>query len=152
MVINLEELSTLSDNQLSELKEIITKKNIRLRRPYGRVNETLARRASFPGSTNDKKILTDTTGSRRFLVFDVSKVDYKHNVDVEKVYSQALSLYKNGFKFWFDEEEIQEINLNNEQFRAKSIVEELLLLTYLPTQEDDATVILSATDILTELN
>jgi predicted P-loop ATPase len=152
MIINLEELSTLSEKQLNELKEIITKKNIRLRRPYGRVNETLPRRASFTGSTNDKKILSDTTGSRRFLVFEAVRINYQHSVDIDQVLSQALGLYRIGTKFWFDESEIQTINQNNEQYRFKSVEEEFLLSLFSPCEEKDKTHTLSTSEIMAEIN
>ncbi len=152
IVINLEEISSLTPTQLNELKEIITKKQIRLRRPYGRVNETLPRRASFTGSTNDKSILSDTTGSRRFLVFDVKKIDYQHCVDINLVISQALSLYRQGFKFWFDETEIPIINQNNEQYREVTAEEELLLQLFSPCNEMGATDFLTTTQIMVELN
>ena len=144
--------SSLTDRQLNELKEIITKKHIRLRRPYGRENETLPRRASFTGSTNDQKILSDTTGSRRFLVFDASRIKYQHSVDINMVYSQAIHLYRQGFKFWFDNSEIQTITKNNEQYRAKSVEESLLIQSFTPTNKEEATDFLTATEILLELN
>ena len=152
MLINLEELSILSPKQQYELKEIITMKQIRIRRPYGRVNETLPRRASFIGSTNDKKILSDTTGSRRFLVFDVLSIRHLHTIDINLVFSQAFSLYNQKFKYWFDGSEIQMINQNNEQFREVSAEEELLLLMLSPCYERDATDFLATTQVMVELN
>src|SRR5690554_7652834 len=45
---------------------------------------------------------------------------YTHNIDINSAYAQAMQLYKNGFRYWFNQEEIKEINLNNEQYQIKS--------------------------------
>src|SRR4030095_11423 len=100
ILIDLDELENLSKQQIGSLKEIITKSNIRIRRAYGRNNESLPRRASFAGSVNTAQFLTDTTGNRRFLCFNVSEIDYQNKIDMSLIYAQALTLFKSGFKFW----------------------------------------------------
>jgi predicted P-loop ATPase len=127
MLINLDELENFNRTEVGSLKEIITKDRIRIRRPYGSISENLVRRASFIGSVNTTQFLNDTTGSRRFLCFEVLAIDYLSKIDLGKVYSQALELYKSGFKFWFDEIEVQELSENNEKYQIKYLEEELLL-------------------------
>ena len=85
LIINLDELESLSRASASAIKEIITKSDIRIRRPYGRFAEKLIRRASFVGSINEDQILNDTTGSRRFLIHEVIDLDYQHDVDIDAV-------------------------------------------------------------------
>lgn len=127
MLINLDELENLNRTEIGTLKELITKTHIRMRKAYGHNNETLPRRASFAGSVNTAQFLNDTTGSRRFLCFEVEHIEYTHNIDINMVYAQAIELYKNGFRYWFNQEEIKEIDLNNEQYQIRSPEEELLL-------------------------
>lgn len=127
MLINLDELENLNRTELGTMKEIITKTSIRIRRPYGYSTETLPRRATFTGSVNNKEFLSDTTGSRRFLCFEVTAIDYQHTIPLDGVYAQAKHLLDNGFKYWFDQAEIEAINRNNEQYRSMSVDEELLL-------------------------
>ncbi len=127
LLINMDELETLTKYKEGALKEIITKSEIRIRRPYGRFSDKLTRRASLCGSVNDGAILQDPSGSRRFLIHSVQKINYEHNIDMDKVYSQALHLYKDGFKFWFDGADIQQIQAHNKQFENMSAEEELLL-------------------------
>jgi len=153
MLIILDELAYLSQKQLNELKEIITKKDVQLRRAYGRFTERMPRRASFAGSGNDKEVLTDTTGSRRFLCFTLEhNINNNHQVDLNMVYAQALALYKSGFQYWFDLDEIGEINKNNEQYRIKSVEEEYLLLTFEPASKGQVCQRLATAEILTFLN
>jgi hypothetical protein len=134
MLINLDELENLNRTEIGSLKELITKTHIRIRRAYGHNNETLPRIASFAGSVNTVQFLNDTTGSRRFLSFEVTGIKYDHKVSLDDVYSQALHLFISGFRFWFNGEEIDAINTNNEQYQLHSPEEELLLTWFEPVK------------------
>lgn len=148
MLINLDELENLNRTEIGSLKEIITKTHIRMRKAYGHNNENMPRRASFAGSVNTAQFLNDTTGSRRFLCFEVENIEYTHNIDIHKVYAQALKLYKSNFRHWFNQEEIKEINANNEQYQLRSPEEELLLTWFESATKENAQYFLNATQIL----
>jgi predicted P-loop ATPase len=75
MLINLDELENLNRSEIGSLKEIITKTQIRMRKAYGHNNETMPRRASFAGSVNTAQFLNDSTGSRRFLCFELEGIN-----------------------------------------------------------------------------
>ncbi|MEI6750268.1 MAG: VapE domain-containing protein [Bacteroidota bacterium] len=149
--INMDELENMNRTEIGTFKELITKSAIRLRRAYGHNNESLPRRASFMGSVNTSQFLNDTTGSRRFLCFEVSSIRYDHNVDVANVYAQALALVKQGFRFYFNKDEIRHINANNEQYQIKSIEEELLLTWFRHPKTNESPLYLSTSQILTKL-
>ncbi|MFD3003091.1 VapE domain-containing protein [Pontibacter toksunensis] len=152
MLINLDELENLNRSEIGSLKSLITQSNINIRRPYGRNSENLTRRASFAGSINNNQFLNDSTGSRRFLVAEVSYIDYQHEVNINMVLSQALTLFKEGFQYWFDEAEQEQINDNNSQYQRTSLEEESLLDKFMPAEENDQeAVYLTTTDIANEL-
>lgn len=151
-LINIDELEVLSRKQLGSLKQLLTKESVKIRRPYGRINENMPRRASFISSINDKEFLTDLTGSRRFLIFEALTIDYKHSINMDDVYSQAVALWKSGFKFWFDTDEITEINRYNERYRVKTIEEEIVLNMYEPCEKGMETSRKTASEILTEIH
>lgn len=151
MLINLDELENLNRTEIGSLKELITKTHIRIRRAYGHNNETLPRCASFAGSVNTAQFLNDTTGSRRFLSFEVTDIKYEHKVSLIDVYSQALHLFKSGFRFWFNRDEIVAINQNNEQYQLRSPEEELLLTWFESCTKEDANTFLTASQILAKL-
>ncbi|MFV0196233.1 DUF5906 domain-containing protein [Empedobacter falsenii] len=151
MLINLDELENLNKTEIGSLKEIITKSHIRMRKAYGHNNETLPRRASFAGSVNTAQFLNDTTGSRRFLCFEVEHIEYHHNVNLDNCYKQALHLIDQGFRYWFNNEEIKNINQNNEQYQIKSPEEELLLTWFDKADKETATAFLNTTQIATRL-
>jgi hypothetical protein len=151
MLINLDELENLNRTEIGSLKELITKTHIRIRRAYGHNNETLPRIASFAGSVNTVQFLNDTTGSRRFLSFEVTDIKYDHKVALNDVYSQALHLFQSGFRFWFNRDEITAINQNNEQYQLRSPEEELLLTWFEACSRDNANAFLTASQILAKL-
>ena len=147
MLINLDELENLNRSEIGSLKEIITKTQIRMRKAYGHNNETMPRRASFAGSVNTAQFLNDSTGSRRFLCFELEGIQYQHDVDINLAFSQALFLFKSGFRHWFDQEEIKSITENNEQYQLHSPEEELLLTWFEPCDRENATLFLNASQI-----
>jgi flagellar biosynthesis GTPase FlhF len=151
MLINLDELENLNRSEIGSLKEIITKTQIRMRKAYGHNNETMPRRASFAGSVNTAQFLNDSTGSRRFLCFELEGIQYQHDVDINMAFSQALYLFKSGFKFWFDQEEIKAITASNEQYQLRSPEEELLLTWFEPCEREKANIFLNASQIASKL-
>jgi hypothetical protein len=151
MLINLDELENLNRSEIGSLKEIITKTQIRMRKAYGHNNETMPRRASFAGSVNTAQFLNDSTGSRRFLCFELEGIQYQHKVDINLAFSQALFLFKSGFRHWFDQEEIKFITENNEQYQLHSPEEELLLTWFSPCEREKANIFLNASQIAAKL-
>ena len=147
LLINLEELGTQNRTEQNELKEVITKANINVRLPYGRFPEIKIRRASFCGSVNDIQFLTDPTGSRRFLVNEALSINYKHTLDMDKVYAQAYHLFKDGFKYYFTPDEVTMINQQNEQYTQHTVEEEMLLLTCTPGTEERTDQFWAATEL-----
>jgi len=122
-----------------------------MRRAYGHHIEAFTRRASFMGSVNSSQFLTDSTGSRRFLCFEVLSINYQHAIDLRMVYSQAYELFQQGFKFYFDREEIDAITESNEQFQINTVEEELLLTYFQKVSQTEATRFLSAAQILNQI-
>lgn len=126
LYVNLDELAAFRRNDIDNMKELITKHEIQFRRPYATYSENFIRRASFMGSVNHFHFLSDETGNRRFLPFTVTAIDYKHAIDMDEIYAQAYSLYQSDFKYWFDAQEILEIQENNEQYMEASIEQQLI--------------------------
>jgi predicted P-loop ATPase len=111
----------------------------------------MPRRASFAGSVNTAQFLNDSTGSRRFLCFEVEEIQYQHDVDINMIYAQALHLFNEGFRYWFDQEEIKAISDNNEQYQLRSPEEELLLTWFEPATKETANSFLNASQIASKL-
>ena len=150
-LVNLDELETLNRSEIGELKQVITSGQIKIRRPYARVDETFPRRASLMGSVNTTEFLNDPTGSRRFLSFEVYKIDYEHAINMDDVYSQAKYLFETGYQYYFNFKEIEEITENNEQFQFKPLEEEYLMQYFEPCTQEKADFFLNASQVLEKL-
>ena len=153
MLINIDELQGLKSSDIEALKALITSKEVKIRRPYAVNHESLPHRASFVGSVNSREFLTDVTGNRRFLCFEVLSIEYNHNVPLDRVYAQAVSLFNSGFQYWFDKEDVEFLNQNNEEFRIRPMEEELLLKYFDPcTEDEELKQFMTATEIMNTLS
>ena len=131
-LIDLEELDVMNASEVNQLKALVTDPSVNLRPVYARYTVRRAHIASFCGTGNNPRFLTDLTGHRRWLPFMIEAIDspYDHPFDYEGIYAQAYALYRNGFRYWFDDEENAELERHNRQFEEPCIEEELIR-TYL---------------------
>ncbi len=122
IIINLDELSSRTKFELNQLKSLFSKDSVRVRHPFARKAQTDPRRASFLGSTNEDTFLTDTTGSVRWLCFEIESINFAYyGIPIDLVWSQAYSLYKSDFKFQMTREEIKENETRNQKFQQNSV-------------------------------
>ncbi len=99
------------------------------------------RLASFCASGNKREFLTDTTGNRRWLPFEVESIDSPFDNAVQPYkfyYAQAWWLIRNGFNYWFDSEDVRALEDHVESFRRTTSEEDLLPVYYSPASLDDS--------------
>ena len=127
-----EELDTMRPAELNQLKAAVTMPSIDERAAYAHYHEHRKHIASFCGTGNNTQFLSDPTGNRRWLPFEVESIvsPREHPFHYEGIYSQALALYKSGFQYWFTKEEIQELNRHNRQFETPRLEHELVDLYF----------------------
>ena len=127
-----EELDTMRPAELNQLKAAVTMPSIDERAAYAHYHEHRKHLASFCGTGNNTQFLSDPTGNRRWLPFEVESIvsPRDHPFHYEGIYSQALALYKSGFQYWFTKEEIQELNRHNKQFETPRLEHELVDLYF----------------------
>jgi predicted P-loop ATPase len=82
-LINLDELATYSWVEINALKSILSKSFVKERHPFERKAKKLPRRASFIGSTNIAKFLTDPTGNVRWIPFEISGINWNYSKEVD---------------------------------------------------------------------
>ena len=137
ILIDMEEFEGAQAHDIAELKRIISQTSVTLRKPYDIQDRTYPRRASFIGSTNSTRFLSDISGSRRFLVVQTISIDYRKKINYQGLYSQVIHLIENNFQHWFEGEEIDVINQRNEQHRMKDPLEENLYVYFRPATPTD---------------
>ena len=153
-IINLDELAALSKADINSLKSIISKVNVKIRRPYDKKATTSPRRCSFVGSTNEREFLTDSTGNVRWICFEIKKINWEYSkiINIDKVYAQAFALMKKGEQSELTREEIDFNENMNDNFRKISMEEELLGKTYNPASKNNVNAtFMTPTMIINEL-
>ena len=153
--INMDELATLSKYDLNTLKSIISKDKINVRLPYEARATVKPRRANFVGSTNKDEFLTDETGSVRWLCFELTEkinFDYSKDIDINDIWRQAYSLYRDGFKYQLTTDELEENENANRQFTMISQEMELIPKLYRRATKEKHDLFLTASDILNEIS
>ena len=150
LLINLDELSTLSKVEINSLKSLFSKDKINERLPYDRRNSILPRRCSFIGSTNQVEFLNDETGSVRWLCFVIDEIDwdYSSKVNIDMVYAQAYYLFKNGFQYDITALEVKENDEYNRQFLINTPEKELVNKFIEPGTKENHEHFWTSTDVL----
>ena len=128
-MLNIDELDAICGREMNIVKSLLTSTDVNERAAYGRLKERRVRLASFCASTNNREFLTDVTGNRRWLPFEVESIQNPFHITLpyELIYAQAKALVESGrFIYWFDLEDIEQLEKHNEEFRAMENEEELL--------------------------
>ena len=126
-LINLDEFDRLPASRMPQLKNLMQMEALRVRRAYRRTAEPLPRIASFIGTSNRRDLLTDLSGSRRFICVEVERpIDCSMPIDYEQLYAQLLHELENGERCWFSKEEENEIQQANRPFYRVTPAEELV--------------------------
>jgi hypothetical protein len=89
--------------------------------------------ASFCASTDNREFLTDIKGNRRWLPFDVESIQnpFYTTLLYEYIDAQAKCLVEQGrFAYWFDMQEIEELEKHNENFRIQDNEEQLIPILF----------------------
>ena len=149
-LISLEELDSLQSAELNQLKAITTDPTVNERAAFARYKERRAHIASFCGTGNNPRFLTDLTDNRRWLPFLVRDIDspWTHPMPYAGMYSQAYTLYRTGFRYWFDADDNAELQRHNRQFEEPCMEEELIATYLRVPYGDEVGEFLTATRII----
>ena len=150
-LINMDEFDRYSVRSMATLKNLMQMKKLTFRKSHRSYYSQLPRIASFIGTSNQKELLTDTTGSRRFLCVEVThKIDCT-KPDYAQLYAQLKAELLAGERYWFTSEEEKEIQANNQAFYKHSPEQELFFKCFrIPSAEEEG-IRLSSTDIFCRL-
>ena len=154
-IVNIDDqLKALNKRDENELKNLITCPMVKYRMPYDKYVEEHPHLASFVASVNGNDFLTDPTGSRRFLPFEVLSIDINKAkaISMDTVYTEAKALLKSGFRYWFDDDEIAELYKASEDFQVQTAEMELLLRCFeKPTEDNPNCTYMTTAEIITYL-
>jgi predicted P-loop ATPase len=134
-IFNLDDyFAGITSRKINEFKGLLTKNTVKVRRSYARYAEELPKICSFIASSNEAQFLHDPTGNRRFLPFEIHKIDIERaqRLNINHAWAQARRHYKDGFIYWLTKADQDELEEYNEQFEVQSN-EFDLLVTYFRT-------------------
>lgn len=110
-LVNDDELcaSNSRKSNFDTIKRVITTREIKIRKPYGRMTETIPVDYVFSRTTNNKGHLKDATGDRRFLVVDVlprekGQPNKITNEDFYDIWGNYFKAYDANKKLYYDED------------------------------------------------
>lgn len=154
LLINLDEFNSISPKiQEGFLKNVIQLPNVKIKRPYGKHVEEFKRYASFIATTNETNVLSDPSGSRRFICVSLTapvNTDYKPNY--EALYGQAYKMVMNReMDWWFSAEEVKEIMAHNRQYQVTPAAIQYFNEYFLPAVDETDGKWLSPTAIYDQL-
>lgn len=100
---------------------------VNARRPYGTSVVEMRRYASFIATSNHKDLLTDPSGSRRFICIEVKGViDTSRPIDYDQLYAQAMHELAHGERYWFNDADEYVMTEANREFQQYSPEEQFL--------------------------
>ena len=124
-LINMDEFDRYGERSQATLKNLMQLRKLTFRKSHRSYYSQLPRIASFIGTSNQKELLTDSSGSRRFLCVEVTQKIDCTDIDHTLLYAQLKAELLKGERYWFTSEEEKAIQENNRAFYKQSPAQEI---------------------------
>jgi len=148
-LINIDEFDKTTSRQQILLKYLLSTADVKFRPPYGKAYKQYRRYASFIGTTNQPKPLTDPSGSRRFVCVEITDmINFEDSLEHRQLYAQLKQEIADGMKYWLDDEEITTLIEENERFQRIDSLEEMIASMFRKPEEGETGRWISATEVL----
>ena len=146
-LINMDEFEKYPANKMPLLKNLMQMSSLNICKAYQRNFRNLPRIASFIGTSNHCDLLSDPTGSRRFICIEV-----EHNIDCtgidhSQIYAQLKAELLQGRRHWFTKEEERELQRHNAAYYRICPAEEVFRACYRAASAEEDCEQLSAAHI-----
>jgi hypothetical protein len=151
-LINIDEFDQINVSQQGFLKHLLQKPVANLRKPYGNTIREMRRYASFIGTSNQKDLLTDPSGSRCFICIEVTApIQTNVTINYKQLYAQAMEAIYKGERYWLNDEDENILKQTNREFEQVSPLEQLFHCYLNPVEEEMEGEWLTAMQILSYL-
>lgn len=138
LLINIDEFDQINANQQGFLKHLLQKPVANLRKPYGTAIQEIRRYASFIGTSNQKDLLTDPSGSRRFICIEVTgPIDTSVTINYRQLYAQAMHDIVKGERYWLNDADESILKQMNREFEQVDPLEQLFLSHFRAIEEEE---------------
>ena len=136
-LLNMDEFDKYGPQKMPLLKNLMQMSRLNICKAYQKNFRLLPRIASFIGTSNRTDLLSDPTGSRRFICVEVEHDIDCSGIDHAQVYAQLKSELLSGARHWFTKEEERALQRHNAAYYRINPVEEILRTTYAPAFYDE---------------
>lgn len=151
-LINIDEFDQVNVSQQGFLKHLLQKPAANLRKPYGISIREVRRYASFIGTSNQKDLLTDPSGSRRFICIEVTaSIRTNVTINYKQLYAQAMDAVCRGERYWLDDKDEAILKQTNQEFEQVSPLEQLFHCYFCPADSETEGEWLTAMQIMNYL-
>ena len=146
-LVNLDEFDKIPPKRMPLLKNLMQMAELNIRKAYQKSYTSLPRMASFIATSNQKELLSDPSGSRRFLCIEVEdKIDCSP-IDHDQIYAQLKAGLSSGERYWFTSEEETEIMASNTKFYKQTIEKDIFHTCFRQASKSEHPLLLSAAEI-----
>jgi predicted P-loop ATPase len=146
-----DEFGGKSKQEAKHFKNILSKSDITMRKPYAREAETHQRIAVLCGTSNDPDTINDLTGNRRIIpvnVIEINKEKYA-KIDKDKLWMELYYEWKESGDSWMlTKEEVEYLNVSTRKNEAVSTEVEALQSFFLLPDNAGYVKVFSATDVI----
>ena len=139
-LINLDEFDKVGEKRQPDLKNLLQMMSVSVYRGKRLGYVTEPRLASFIATTNSREILSDSTGSRRFLCVEVAHMIPEETIEHKQLYAQLKQEVLHGERDYLNKEEEKEIQRRNKSYYRQSPLEDVFHACFrrpTPTEEGD---------------
>ena len=150
-LLNLDEFDRIPEKKHPLLKNLMQLSALNLRKAYQRHGQALPRIASFIGTSNSRELLSDPSGSRRFICVLVEHPIDSTGIDHAQIYAQLKAELENGERYWFSHGEENALRLHNAAFYRICPAGEVLRRYYRAAQPGEKVRPLSLPEIFARL-
>ena len=150
-LLNLDEFDRIPEKKHPLLKNLMQLSALNLRKAYRRHSQALPRIASFIGTSNSRELLSDPSGSRRFICVLVEHPIDSTGIDHAQIYAQLKAELENGERYWFSHGEENAQRLHNAAFYRICPAGEVLRRYYRAAQPGEKVRLLSLPEIFARL-
>lgn len=136
-LLNMDEFDKYGPQKMPLLKNLMQMSSLNICKAYQKNFRSLPRIASFIGTSNRTDLLSDPTGSRRFIC-----IEAEHDIDCTgiehtQIYAQLKAELLAGTRHWFSKEEENDLQYHNLAYYRVNPIEDIVRNTYIPAASDE---------------
>lgn len=151
-LVSLDEFEKIGRKQMPELKSMMQTLKPSFIGAYKKNFNQLPRIVSFVGTTNERHVLTDRTGSRRFLILEPDDIIDVEGINHNQLYAQVLhEIEDEKLPHWFSKDDETEMEKHNKDYYVLTDVERLFLRYFSIPEKDGEGAFMSGPEIMREL-